>query len=171
MHVFIRLLAAHFIADFLLQTDKVFKIKVKYKWGVLLHGGIVAFITALFLLPYLSSFLVASMFVVGMILHVIQDKAKIIYNLQLEKNNLWTFLMDQMLHFVVLGFITLGTLNIRVSLYPGPAILDRLYSDNNLMLFVIFFCAKFLLLKIVHLPWKDLKMLTMLAWRMGWGIW
>jgi len=139
MFIFIRLLTAHFIADFLLQTDRVFKIKVKYKWGVLLHGGIVALTTAIFLLPYFSYPIIICLFILGSLVHIFQDKAKIIYNLHIENNNLWTFLLDQLGHISVLAVISYGAMNINVPVYPGPAWLDNLYKNDRLMHLVIWF--------------------------------
>lgn len=137
MFIFIRLIAAHLIADFLLQTDRVFQIKVKYKWGVLLHGSIVGVVTALALLPYFQYPLIVVLFLIGFVLHIFQDKAKILYNFQIERNNLWTFLLDQLLHFLVLAVISFGTMNLDIPSYPGPEILNRLYSDTGLFLFII----------------------------------
>ncbi|MFH1073664.1 MAG: DUF3307 domain-containing protein [Candidatus Firestonebacteria bacterium] len=139
MFIFIRLLAAHLIADFLLQTDRVFKIKVKYKWGVLLHGGIVAFTTAIFLLPYLSNPIIMCLFILGALVHIFQDKAKITYNLQIEKNNLWTFLLDQFGHISVLAIISYGALNLDHPVYPGPEWLDKIYKNDQIMYFAIWF--------------------------------
>ncbi len=137
MFIFIRLIAAHLIADFLLQTDTVYLIKVKHKWGVFLHGGIVGVVTALALLPYFQYPLIIVLFLLGFFLHIFQDKAKILYNFQTERNNLWTFLVDQLLHFLVLGVISFGTLNLDIPAYPGPEILNKLYTDTNLFLYII----------------------------------
>ncbi|MCX5777218.1 MAG: DUF3307 domain-containing protein [Candidatus Firestonebacteria bacterium] len=136
MFIFIRLLAAHFLADFMLQTDSVFKIKVKYKWGVLLHGAIVALITALFLLPYFSSPVVIGLYILGSLVHIFQDRAKIAYNLQIENNNLWTFLLDQIGHIAVLAIISYGAVNLQRLPYPGPEFFEELYSDDRVMLFI-----------------------------------
>jgi len=127
------------IADFLLQTDRVFKIKVKYKWGVLLHGGIVALTTAIFLLPYLSNPIIICLFVLGALVHIFQDKAKITYNLQIERNNLWTFLLDQIGHIAVLAIISYGASNINNPVYPGPEIFERIYKNDQIMYFAIWF--------------------------------
>lgn len=46
MNLFLTLLLAHLIADFPLQTDWIFRIKVKHGWGILLHAAIHSLVTA-----------------------------------------------------------------------------------------------------------------------------
>ncbi|PKP54950.1 DUF3307 domain-containing protein, partial [Candidatus Atribacteria bacterium HGW-Atribacteria-1] len=41
MPLFCRLLLAHIIADFPLQTNQIFKVKTNTEWGVLIHTLIV----------------------------------------------------------------------------------------------------------------------------------
>lgn len=139
MSIFLRLLLAHLIGDFLLQTDKVFKIKVKYKWGVLLHGGIVTIVSALFIIPYLHHLQVISFLILLSIVHILQDKAKIIFNEQIERNNLWTFLLDQVSHVLVIFFVSLGTTNLSRMKYPGPAVLQEIYLNDHYVVFAIWF--------------------------------
>lgn len=138
---FLRLILAHLIADFLLQTDKVFKIKVRYKWGVLLHGSIVGVISIIFVLPYFSQPQITTYIILLYLIHIFQDKAKIIYNLQIERNNLWTFLLDQLLHIGVIVLISFSASHIffTPNRYIGPAILDNIYSDDLIMTFAIWF--------------------------------
>ncbi|MFH1824583.1 MAG: DUF3307 domain-containing protein [Candidatus Firestonebacteria bacterium] len=140
---FIRLVLAHLIADFLLQTDKVFKIKVKYKWGVLLHGSIVGIISIIFILPYVSQHQIVTYIILLWLIHIFQDKAKIIYNLQMERNNLWTFLLDQLLHIGVIVLVSFSASNIFSNIhpytYPGPQIFDKIYKNDRIMVFAIWF--------------------------------
>ncbi len=137
MFIFIRLLAAHLIADFFLQTDRVYQIKVRYKWGVLLHGGIVGLVTALALLPFFRYWLIAVLFILGFALHIFQDKAKILYNHRAVNNNLTTFLLDQLLHIFVLGVISFGALNLENPGFPGPVFLADLYANTGIFVFII----------------------------------
>jgi len=138
---FIRLVLAHLIGDFLLQTERVFKVKVKYKWGVLLHGSIVGIVSVIFILPYLYQPHIIILMILLYIIHIFQDKAKIIYNLQMERNNLWTFLFDQLLHIGVIALISFSATNVFSNTlpYPGPQILNKIYNSNRIMIFSIWF--------------------------------
>lgn len=55
MTVFWRLLLAHFLADFVLHTDKIYDLKKSTRfYGVLTHGAIYLFCLVICLLPYLK---------------------------------------------------------------------------------------------------------------------
>jgi len=56
MSLFYRLLLAHIIADFPLQTKQIFNIKMNTEWGVLLHSLIVLIFSVLLTFPYLEEF-------------------------------------------------------------------------------------------------------------------
>jgi len=138
MFLFWRLLLAHLTADFLLQTNGIFKIKVKYSWGVLLHGSIAGLCGFLFALPYLHNRIVIAFLVISWVVHIFQDKAKIIINLHVERNNLWTFLFDQLLHVSVAAVIAVGCFKVNPD--PFPACLSRLekiYNDPKLVMVAI----------------------------------
>lgn len=52
MFLFLRMMLAHFIADYPLQTNRVYCYKISSFNGQLFHAGIHAFVFALFLIPY-----------------------------------------------------------------------------------------------------------------------
>ena len=52
MFLFLRMMLAHFIADYPLQTNRVYCYKISCFRGQLFHAGIHAFVFALFLIPY-----------------------------------------------------------------------------------------------------------------------
>lgn len=99
VYLFWFLILAHFIGDFPLQTDLVFKIKVKYSWGVLLHSGIVTLCSFLAALPYLDNYYVVSAIILFVfIFHTIVDKLKMVIDRK-TKTNPFSFIIDQVLHF------------------------------------------------------------------------
>ena len=136
MFFFLRLLLAHLLADFLFQTNGIFRIKVKYNWGVLLHGSITGITAVIFALPYLHHPIVVSFIIISWVFHIFQDKAKIIINLQVERNTLWTFLFDQFLHIGVYALIAFSTVSLSRATFPIlPEVLDPIYSNDKIVIF------------------------------------
>jgi hypothetical protein len=107
MVLFWRLVLAHVVADFPLQTDAVFLIKKRFSWGVLLHGAIFALTSILATGPYLNS----SPFWGGLFLlwlfHAAVDKAKLSIGSSGRGDHVGFFLLDQMLHVGAIGLISL----------------------------------------------------------------
>ncbi len=132
MFLFLRLLLAHLTADFLLQTNGIFKIKVKYNWGVLLHGSIAGLSGFLFALPYLHDRSVIAFLIISWVVHIFQDKAKIIINLHVERNNLRTFLFDQFLHISVAAVVAAGCVSVKPDPFPSfLSGLEKYYMNDN----------------------------------------
>ncbi len=107
MFVFWRLLLAHFIADFPLQTNKIYFLKTKYPWGSFLHAGIFIMVSALLLWPLWERpdfwFFLIFLFVS----HGLQDVLKIIYNRNNSHDTVWLFLLDQFLHLAFISTVFL----------------------------------------------------------------
>uniref|UniRef100_A0A7C3RL81 DUF3307 domain-containing protein n=1 Tax=Dictyoglomus thermophilum TaxID=14 RepID=A0A7C3RL81_DICTH len=100
MFWFLRLFLAHLIADFTLQTNRVFKYKVYNKYGVLIHTSIYLVITILLSIPYLTSPMCFSYIFILFSLHTIIDLSKI---KKISKSNgIREFLKDQIQHFITL---------------------------------------------------------------------
>jgi len=97
--VIARLLLAHFIADFPLQFDFLFKLKKKSYWGCFLHAVIHASVTVLFFLGCLREpsfwFYIAFLLIV----HSFQDWGKIKLWVRPEDDKISYFILDQFLHY------------------------------------------------------------------------
>ena len=98
MNLFWLLTLAHFIADFPLQTDRIFALKSKYKWGVLPHIFIsfVSNIIVAFPLLTVKIFWIAVVFLAC--IHFILDWLKILVTQNLLSDSMLLFLLDQVLH-------------------------------------------------------------------------
>ncbi len=98
MNLFWLLLLAHFIADFPLQSDKIFALKSKYKWGLLPHIFISLITNMIVAFPYLefASFRKAILFLFGV--HFVLDWLKLEFTRKLLSDSVFVFLIDQMLH-------------------------------------------------------------------------
>jgi hypothetical protein len=101
----LRLLIAHFLADFVFQTDKIVD---KKKDGLnskhfYIHIAIVGILTYLFIADWTNWWAP----IIIMVLHTITDlfKSKIRYD------NIWTFLCDQLLHILVIVLLWIALTN------------------------------------------------------------
>jgi len=120
MNLFWLLILAHFIADFPLQSDKIFALKSKYKWGLIPHI-IISFITNLFIaFPYLGfkDFWFAVLFLA--IIHFLLDWLKILFTKKFLNDSMFIFLLDQMLHIFFIWLTCLYLLDI-----PSPEIKNK----------------------------------------------
>jgi len=123
MFWFLRLWLAHLIADFPLQTNLIFRLKKKSIFGVFIHGT-VFLILALFLsIPYLKYFISWIYIILVWLFHIWIDWEKIkVSNTSKERDNVWYFVLDQILHLISLIFVFF----IPISRYP------QLWENPNL---------------------------------------
>src|SRR5574341_374200 len=110
----IRLIIAHLLSDFVFQSDSWVNQRVKDGWHskhLYLHGAIAG------LLAYFFSGMLGNIWilVVVAITHILIDGIKTKF-----KNNIRSFLIDQLAHFVILLFIWIVIIN------PKPEDMDAL---------------------------------------------
>ncbi len=106
MSLFYRLLLAHVIADFPLQTKQIFNVKMNTEWGVMLHTFIVLIFSILFTFPYLENLKVIAVLLIIFISHTIIDKLKLKYSKRTSTPSLKIFLIDQVLHISIIAILT-----------------------------------------------------------------
>ena len=106
MSLFYRLLLAHVIADFPLQTKQIFNIKMNTEWGVLLHTFIVLIFSILFTFPYLENLKIIVVLLIIFLSHTIIDKIKQKHSKKEDTPNLKIFLLDQVLHLSIIAVLT-----------------------------------------------------------------
>lgn len=147
MIILLKLLIAHFIGDFILQTDAFTKKKEKYKLQsahlyvhVLLHGLLVL----LFLFD-LTYWWIA---VIIMLTHLLVDTAKLYFTT--KKNKRWLFLADQVAHISII-------IAICYHIFSSDFSLNFL---NNKLTWAFILCVIFLtspvaiMLKVFFTQWK-----------------
>jgi len=120
MNLFWLLILAHVIADFPLQSDTIFALKSKYRWGLVPHI-IISFITNLVVaFPYsgFTTFWLAILFLAST--HFVLDWLKIILTRRLLSDSLFTFLMDQVLHLFFIWLTCFQLFDI-----PDPEIYNK----------------------------------------------
>lgn len=112
-HIFIYLLVAHLLADFLFQPDSLLAWKHKSWKGIFVHS-LILFVTSLvFFWPFMAK---AHVLGVGILflnafLHFVMDQQKIRMEKK-EKKYVRLFLLDQLFHLVVLGVATAFLANV-----------------------------------------------------------
>lgn len=115
--IFYQLLLAHLIADFPLQFNEIFKLKVKRKLGVLLHCAIFGVISALLLCPYVFYIWMWLVIIILIGSHFIIDYTRVVFTKKTNIDNLWMFLLDQFLHIIVVWLISLW-----IPSLPSPSV-------------------------------------------------
>jgi hypothetical protein len=110
MTIFFTLLLAHLIADFPLQTNRIFAMKLKSSKGIAIHVLIHVAVTALLIREPVIHW---RLFIILAITHFLIDWLKLRYPTQRQVPG---FLLDQILHLIVLGFLAAVSPTIRPAL-------------------------------------------------------
>lgn len=99
MNIFFTLVLAHLIADFPLQTNRIFAMKLQSSKGIALHVMIHLLVTALLIKAPLSHL---PLFIILGISHFLIDWLKLRYPTNRQAAG---FLLDQALHLIILIFL------------------------------------------------------------------
>lgn len=105
MFLFYRLLLAHIIADFPMQTNQIFKVKSNTEWGVLIHTLIVLLFSIFFAFPYLEDPKVTIILLVIFLSHTVIDKLKMEYSKKTKNQGIRILLLDQALHVAIIAVL------------------------------------------------------------------
>ncbi len=134
MFIFLRLLLAHFIADFPLQLTGIYNLKLKKAWGSFIHSGIVMLVCVVLCMPFLRK---PEMWVIMFwiwIVHGLQDWGKVVYCERAKRDTLWIFILDQLMHIALISmvFIIPGLSSLVAP--AGESIILRIYADNQIVI-------------------------------------
>lgn len=102
--LFWNLVLAHMIADFLLQPNAVYTLKLRGIAGQVLHGLIIVFTAAIFLTPYLGLPLAWAYLCIIGLTHIIQDLIKTKY-FKDSPVPFWPFIIDEITHLAFIALI------------------------------------------------------------------
>lgn len=139
MFLFLKLILAHLISDFILQSEELYQLKIRSFWGHLFHVLIHGLVSLLILSPYLNTSQIW-FFVTGMVLvHLVQDLIKYSATQKKPENTFSYFMMDQFLHVLVISTIFLFPVSREIRGFPNSALLDALYRANLCTVDAIFF--------------------------------
>ena len=136
MFLFLRLILAHFLADFPLQPSLIYKFKLRSFWGQALHAAIFTICSIVLCWPFLR---IKALWILIVFLgtsHLLIDCLKVRY-FNTEKYKVGTFLADQALHIATISVIFLTNLK-RLSFSPQiPFLVGRLYANDILIILLI----------------------------------
>ena len=138
MFLFYRLLLAHFIADFPLQSTKLFRLKTEGIKGTILHGSIFGILAVVFSVPYLTFQWMGTFLILLWIFHIFTDWLKIKLINHYKNDSLSLFIFDQMLHIAVIGVVILFNFP-PIEIAKGGTFLGRLYSNDLFIISCIFY--------------------------------
>ncbi|MEJ5261341.1 MAG: DUF3307 domain-containing protein [Ignavibacterium sp.] len=124
--ILIILVSAHFLGDFVFQTDN--DVKRKRSWLIFLkHIFFIASLTYL-ILGVFNSYVIILIVVIS---HIIIDLIK----LKIKKDNIWIFIVDQSLHLLILLLISL---NYKKFLTEGDEIYwEEIFGNNFYMILIL----------------------------------
>jgi hypothetical protein len=98
MFLFWRLLLAHLVADYPLQTGWIFREKTEHAWGVVYHGSVAGILGFALAGPYLK-YPKAWLVLIGLwLFHIFLDKGKTLLNSKAVRSWWLVFIADQALH-------------------------------------------------------------------------
>ena len=131
--IFLYLLLAHLVADFLLQPAELIKWKYRNWKGIAVH-------TFVHLAIYLVSFYlvlkdIRALVGLGLLAlsHFLIDKIKVAYELEKKKGYLKSYLYDQLAHFI---FILLATWQLGRVFNGNELILENSFVTGSLLVFL-----------------------------------
>ncbi|MFQ5905840.1 MAG: DUF3307 domain-containing protein [bacterium] len=119
MFLFWRLLFAHLVADFPLQTGWVFREKTEHTWGVVFHGGVAGVLGLALAWPYLRFPRTWVVLLALWLFHILLDKGKILLNGRTVRGRWLVFVGDQALH--------VASVWVAAAVIDGPALGTRLF--------------------------------------------
>ncbi len=147
MEVLIKLLIAHFLGDFVLQTDKFNKKKEKHKlrsYHLYIHALIHGLLSWLLLWKLEYWYVGLTIFIT----HLAIDAGKLY--LTTKKNQRWLFTLDQLLHILII--ILLATTATTIDFIINKELLELLWP---LLLCLIFLTSPVaIILKVFFTRWK-----------------
>ncbi len=136
MFLFLRLLLAHLLGDYPLQTGWIYHLKNKGGAGKCAHSLVVFLVSVLFVYPYWGYTSMWLYLVGAALVHHLSDWVKMELNLTGSvRNPLWRYVADQIVHVATAAFVLLLPIG-RVELpAQWPAWWAAMYNSNFCMMY------------------------------------
>ncbi len=103
MFLFLKLCLAHAIADFVLQFEELYRLKLKSRLGHFFHAGIHAVLSLALAFPSLVSPWAFVYILAVSTVHYFQDTIKYHFQERHPGTSFWCFTIDQIVHFAIIA--------------------------------------------------------------------
>jgi len=137
MILFLKLYLAHLVADFILQFEELYQLKVKSKLGHFFHVLAHFLTTALIIFPYLKYPSAWILVLAVSAIHYYQDLIKYSTQEKYPKSRFYCFSIDQIVHFFVIGIVFFFPFAKEQAIIPFSSTLEFLYNDSQITLVAI----------------------------------
>ncbi len=134
MYLTLHLLAAHFIADYPLQSNKLIKYKRKRIFGVVLHSLIHLAISCLLILPFISYKVFWGILII-FAAHVIIDETKGLLCKYTKINGFLLYIVDQIVHVAVIYLVAVYFIGRAGIVYTCPW--TNLCTNKSVISFIL----------------------------------
>jgi len=135
MFIFIRLLLAHFIGDYPLQFNLIYRLKNKGLKGIIPHALLIVASLILLCWPYLNLPRLWLFILFVGLTHLIQDSMKLGYGK--IKYSFWIYLLDQLLHILIISTVFLTDLTKIRPLKEPSGLIASWYNNDALIIYLI----------------------------------
>ena len=139
MPVFLKLCLAHLIADFILQFEELYQLKLKSLLGHILHALCHAAISLLLLWPYLGNPFIWVLVLSLSAIHLFQDLIKYRLADRHRKYFFIIFMLDQALHFMIISSALWFPECRQVLGFASWPVMNELYMNARWTLYAIAF--------------------------------
>lgn len=137
MFLFLKLVLAHLIADFILQFEELYQLKVRSHLGHFFHALIHCLISLALAAPFLSIPWMWAYILTLAVIHHFQDILKYRIQAKHPKQIFWCFTIDQIFHFLFIATSLLIPAAYEVRGFPNTPPLHQVYTDTQITLFLI----------------------------------
>ena len=138
MFLFWRIILAHILGDFPLQTDTIYHLKVRSRLGGLAHGAVFIILNLLLGWPYLGNKLILAYLIGIGLIHAVIDRMKISFKGRYTQGEtIITFLSDQFVHIALIALVIPMTTRLAPLTILSPRGLAGLYYNNKFIFFAI----------------------------------
>jgi hypothetical protein len=139
MFIFYRLLLAHLLAEFPLQFDLIYRLKITRLTGIWLHSFIFFIIGIFLLIPWWTVYRFWLFMIFLLLTHYAIDRLKIVLYRRYQVDNLGVFLLDQIAHIGCMSIVFFIGLDekLRYHLPIRNNVVTVIYQDNQIILIFI----------------------------------
>ncbi len=142
MFLFLKLVLAHLIADFILQFEELYQLKVRSHLGHFFHAFIHLIVSLLLALPFILVYPWIAVYILALaVIHHFQDVFKYSIQAKHPKQIFWCFTIDQIGHFLFLATALLIPVAHEQHGFASMPMLNQIYLDPWVTLFFIAFIA------------------------------